>query len=634
MTTRFPTTHHTAGTTYSRAGLYALPAGTWSATATVKTAGGTLVQALAVNLSELGSPDVDGNTHAMSVLATAAETATWPLQQLLCDIIFTDASVDPVKVPAVTVAINVSGHTPPLSDADNPLQVITPDMAPVLRGETGDAGAASTVPGPAGEGVPTGGTTGQVLAKASGTDYDTEWVAQTGGGGGGGATNLAYTASPTGGTVTSDTGTDATIPLADGTNAGLMTPAQKATLDATSGTNTGDQDLSGYSPTSHNHTGVYDPAGTAASAVSAHEGAADPHPGYALESALGSAAAASTADFAPAAHVGAGASAHANAIAAGAAGFMSGTDKSKLDGIASGADVTDIAAATHAATSKATPVDADELPLVDSAASWALKKLTWANLKATLKTYLDTLYQATLVSGTNIKTVNSTSILGSGDIAVSATPGGSTTQVQFNDGGAFGGDSGLTYNKAIGSLTTGQINISTGIINAPSTALILKVLSTEVFRYGAYNVLIPSSYAINWNNDTALNRNAAGVIEINNVSAGTYRDLKLRNLIASGNLTTGIVAKTANYTATANDGSIEVDATSGAVTITLPAVSGAAGRIYTIKKTDASGNAVTVDPNASETIDGATTASLASQYSTITIQANAAGTAWHKVSGV
>lgn len=50
--------------------------------------------------------------------------------------------------------------------------------------------------------------------------------------------------------------------------------------------------------------------------------------------------------------------------------------------------------ATHAATSKATPVDADELPLVDSAAAWVLKKLTWANLKATLKTYFDGLYDA------------------------------------------------------------------------------------------------------------------------------------------------------------------------------------------------------------------------------------------------
>lgn len=44
-------------------------------------------------------------------------------------------------------------------------------------------------------------------------------------------------------------------------------------------------------------------------------------------------------------------------------------------------------------TSKATPVDADQIPLVDSAASNVLKKLTWANLKATLLAYFDTLYQ-------------------------------------------------------------------------------------------------------------------------------------------------------------------------------------------------------------------------------------------------
>ena len=36
-----------------------------------------------------------------------------------------------------------------------------------------------------GIGVPAGGSTGQVLAKASNTDYDTEWVDQTGGGGSG-----------------------------------------------------------------------------------------------------------------------------------------------------------------------------------------------------------------------------------------------------------------------------------------------------------------------------------------------------------------------------------------------------------------------------------------------------------------
>ena len=51
---------------------------------------------------------------------------------------------------------------------------------------------------------------------------------------------------------------------------------------------------------------------------------------------LGTAATAATTDFAPASHVGAGGAAHA-AATSGAAGFMSASDKSKLDGIASGA---------------------------------------------------------------------------------------------------------------------------------------------------------------------------------------------------------------------------------------------------------------------------------------------------------
>lgn len=48
----------------------------------------------------------------------------------------------------------------------------------------------------------------------------------------------------------------------------------------------------------------------------------------------------------------------------------------------------------NGATGKTTPVDADYLGLMDSAASNILKKLSWANVKATLKTYFDTLYQA------------------------------------------------------------------------------------------------------------------------------------------------------------------------------------------------------------------------------------------------
>jgi nitrogen fixation protein len=106
--------------------------------------------------------------------------------------------------------------------------------------------------------------------------------------------------------------------------------------------------------------------------------------------------------------------------------------------------------------SKSTPIDADNLLLQDSADLSIWKKLSWANVKATLKTYFDTLYQAagtyltsanitqtitngvttnapsedavfdalagkqaTLVSGTNIKTIEGQSLVGSGNIDLS-----------------------------------------------------------------------------------------------------------------------------------------------------------------------------------------------------------------------
>ena len=56
--------------------------------------------------------------------------------------------------------------------------------------------------------------------------------------------------------------------------------------------------------------------------------------------------------------------------------------------------------------------------------------------------------QDTLVSATNIKTINSTSLLGSGDIVVSASPAGSSGQMQFNDAGAFGGATAVVYAAA------------------------------------------------------------------------------------------------------------------------------------------------------------------------------------------
>jgi hypothetical protein len=67
---------------------------------------------------------------------------------------------------------------------------------------------------------------GQVLTWS---DTERKWVNENAGGAGSGA-NLGYTASPTQGIITSDTGTDAIIPAADGTNAGLFLPAEKTKL--------------------------------------------------------------------------------------------------------------------------------------------------------------------------------------------------------------------------------------------------------------------------------------------------------------------------------------------------------------------------------------------------------------------
>jgi hypothetical protein len=87
-----------------------------------------------------------------------------------------------------------------------------------------------------------------------------------------------------------------------------------------------------------------------------------------------------------------------------------------------------------------------------------------------------------------------------------------------------------------------------------------------------------------------------------------------------------ITSITADYSATENDAVILADATSGGITITLPVAVGMAGKALTVKKLDATANTVTVDGAASETIDGAATHVLSSQYDVVRIVCD--GTGW------
>jgi hypothetical protein len=88
--------------------------------------------------------------------------------------------------------------------------------------------------------------------------------------------------------------------------------------------------------------------------------------------------------------------------------------------------------------------------------------------------------------------------------------------------------------------------------------------------------------------------------------------------------------QTANYSASATDTAIYVaNPGGGTVTITLPsAVTAGAGKIYVIKRTNAGGGAANrVDITSATNIDGATTQSLNTQYSSITVQSD--GTVWN-----
>lgn len=91
-----------------------------------------------------------------------------------------------------------------------------------------------------------------------------------------------------------------------------------------------------------------------------------------------------------------------------------------------------------------------------------------------------------------------------------------------------------------------------------------------------------------------------------------------------GNYTYAVDTVTGTVTLISTQEVILADATTAAFTITLPASS--EGLMYWIKKIDSSANAVTIDGDGSETIDGDTTKILSSQYDAVQLLAD--GTEW------
>jgi hypothetical protein len=94
--------------------------------------------------------------------------------------------------------------------------------------------------------------------------------------------------------------------------------------------------------------------------------------------------------------------------------------------------------------------------------------------------------------------------------------------------------------------------------------------------------------------------------------------------LPSGGSLSSQTTQTANYTALSTDYFIFGDATSASITINLPTAVGIAGKVYIIKKIDATGNTVTIDANSTQTLDGALTIVIGTQYASFSIVSNGA----------
>ncbi len=111
-------------------------------------------------------------------------------------------------------------------------------------------------------------------------------------------------------------------------------------------------------------------------------------------------------------------------------------------------------------------------------------------------------------------------------------------------------------------------------------------------------------------------------------AAGTaYPITTSGNVAFTGSMRKSVTSRTGAVTLTTSNSEYQAaDATSGAFTITLPATA-TAGYIYTIKKVDASANAVTV----AGTIDGVTNYVLSNQYDSVTVISTTTSGTWYTV---
>jgi hypothetical protein len=172
--------------------------------------------------------------------------------------------------------------------------------------------------------------------------------------------------------------------------------------------------------------------------------------------------------------------------------------------------------------------------------------------------------------------------------------------------------------SAMGHKTTGSNNIAIGVLAGEKIADRVSTNSSSdnsVFLgFQAY------PQAASQTNQIVIGYNAIGNGSNSTVIGNTsITSAEIKGNLKSNGQTLAIASKTSNYTALDSDEIIIANATSGAITITLPTAVGTDGRTYTIKRINSGSNVVTVGTTSTQNIDGAITYQLTAQYKYIKV---------------
>jgi hypothetical protein len=227
------------------------------------------------------------------------------------------------------------------------------------------------------------------------------------------------------------------------------------------------------------------------------------------------------------------------------------------------------------------------------------------------------LVNPTVSGSTNAMVINQNSVTPGGLTLGESTASGNEFLLYRYPSGTAGNWFGTVPSAKATFISSGNENSSAGplIFQAPKMSW---YFSSDYSKQGLYGDQV--GFRIDApNNHGSTNLNA---FTVNGNSYFGGNATANSTLQISGSLSTSYAAKTASYTITSTDHTI--DNTSGANTITLPTAASITGREYVIKNSSAS--TVTVATTSSQTIDGSITKTLSVQYGGVVVKSN--GSNW------